>query len=101
MQTKTTEEILTDSIAKTMNLTSSNVNITLISADNSSLSFRCQISVPYSANPAAVYASTLIEATTSGALTATMQKVASSYNYTALMTASFSSITIGAFILFR
>ena len=98
MQTKTTEEILTDSIAKTMNLTTSNVNITLISADNSSLSFRCQISVPYSA---AVYASTLIEATTSGALTATMQKVASSYNYTALMTASFSSITIGAFILFR
>ena len=88
----TTKMILITSIAESMNLTNSNVNITMMSVQNSSLSVRCQITI---LNPATDYESTLSDATSSGALTTIIQKVASSYNDTALMTATCSSIILG------
>ena len=90
-----TKLILITAIAESMNLSISNVYITQMSLHNSSLSVRCQITI---LNPATDYESTLWDATSSGALTTTIQKVASSYNNTALMTATCSSITLGIFI---
>ena len=91
-----TKIIIISSIAKSMNLTTSNVNITQMSSDNSSLSVKCQITIPHTVYPAAVFESKLLDVTASGALTTTIQSVATSYNYTALMTSSCSSIILGS-----
>ena len=78
-----------------MNLTNSNVNVTQITIHNSSLSVRCQITIPNTFYPATVYQSSLSDVTSTGALTTIIQKVAASYNDTALMTATCSSIILG------